>query len=118
MANLPDSRPTVVYVCHRFASDPQHHCEAVKRVCRALVSNGCVPLAPQLLLPQFMDEDTERDLAIRFCLRLVAVCDKVRVFGEPSAGMRLEIAEAQRLGIPVVDERTGERLGPKGEPPR
>jgi hypothetical protein len=33
---------------------------------------------------------------------MVALSDEVRVYGEPSEGMRLEIAEAERLGIPVV----------------
>jgi hypothetical protein len=35
-------------------------------------------------------------------LRLVAAADSVHVYGEVSAGMALEIAEARRLGIPIV----------------
>jgi hypothetical protein len=54
-------------------------------------------------VPTFLDESTERDVAMRLCLRLVSLSDEVRVYGpEISEGMRLEIAEAERLGIPVL----------------
>jgi len=61
-----------------------------------------VPIAPQLFLPQFLQETVERELALRLCLRLVGLSDAVYAYGEPTEGMRLEIAEAERLGIPVV----------------
>jgi hypothetical protein len=83
-----------------------------------LSSENVVPLAPQLLLPQFIDELTERDVAIRACLRLVGLCDEVRVYGGLSQGMRAEIAEAGRLGLPVVDGDTGELLAHNEEPPQ
>lgn len=41
---------------------------------------------------------------MRLCLGLVVLADEVRVYGEPSAGMLEEIAEARRLGIPVIRE--------------
>jgi len=74
----------------------------VLRICRRLISEGRVPIAPQVYIPAFVDEATERDLALRLCLRLVALSDEVYAYGEPTEGMRLEIAEAERLGIPVV----------------
>lgn len=61
-----------------------------------------MPLAPQLFLPQFVDEESERDLALSLCLRLVSRADELWAFGDPTEGMRLEIAEAERLGIPMV----------------
>jgi hypothetical protein len=64
---------------------------------------GHLPLPPQLFVPGFIDEATERDLALGLCLKLVALADEVRVYGELTDGMRLEIAEANRLGIPVVE---------------
>ena len=113
-----ESAVKVVYMCHPFGSDPTGHREAIVKVCRALVRHGALPLAPQLLLPQFLDEYTERDLAMRFCLRLVGVCDEVRVYGEPTVGMHLEIDEAHRLGIPVVAGDTEAEMAPPGDPPR
>jgi hypothetical protein len=107
-----------VFVSHPYSSDPIGNGTTVKEIARRIASDGRFPLAPQIYLPRFVDEATERDLALKLCLELVALSDEVRVYGEPSAGMRLEIAEAHRLGIPVIDGVTGERLLPKGEPPR
>jgi hypothetical protein len=87
-------------------------------IVRQILLQGHIPLAPQIYLPQVIDEATERELALKICLGLVALSDEVRVYGEPSAGMRLEIAEAHRLGICVVDGATGERMRPKEEPPQ
>ena len=91
----------IVYVCHRFTGDPAGNVERVRRIAEAL-KHECVPLVPHLLLPAYVDELTERSLALTHCSRLVAAADEVRVFGEPTAGMAIEITEARRLGIPVV----------------
>ena len=91
-----------IYVCHPFAGDPDRNADRVRTICRALTESGFVPLAPHLYLPQFLDEATERETALRLCLELVASCDEVRVYGGPiSAGMRQEIARAEALGVPV-----------------
>lgn len=91
-----------VYVCHPYADDPAGNAARVQVVCRALADAGYVPVAPQLFLPQFLDEATERETAIRLCLELVAACDELRVYGgRISAGMRREIERAEALGIPV-----------------
>ena len=87
-------------------------------ISRELILEGHLPLAPQIYLPQIVDESTERGIALKLCLALVALSDEVRIYGEPTEGMRLEIAEARRLGIPVVDGQTGKALPDKREPPR
>jgi hypothetical protein len=92
----------LTYICHPFRDDPVGNAERVRRICEQL-KHECVPLAPHLLLPGYVDEATERDLALRHCLRLLAACDEVRVYGEPTEGMRLEIAEARRLGMLVTE---------------
>ncbi len=94
--------PKIIYICHPFGVDPEVNADQVRAECRRIASKQLLPLAPQLLLPQFIDEKTERGLAMLFCLRLVAVADEVWAYGDPTNGMRLEIAEAHRLGIPVV----------------
>jgi hypothetical protein len=65
---------------------------------------GHLPLVPQLYLPKFIDESSERNLAMKLCLGFLARSDEVWVYGESTDGMRLEIAEAERLGIPVMRE--------------
>ena len=95
----------VIYVCHPYRSDPTGNRRRVARICRRLVRSGHLPLAPQVYLSAFLDEATERAVAMRLCLRLVALADQVWVYGTPSEGMQIEIAESERLGIPVVDGR-------------
>jgi len=92
-----------IFISHPFSSAPDHHERVIVNLARALAHAGSLPIAPQIYLPQFIDEATERELALKLCLALVAICDEVRVYGEPSEGMRLEIAEAHRLGIPVTE---------------
>jgi len=99
MAPIPRS---VVYVCHPFRRDPAVNRRLVADECRKLALSGYLPLAAQIYLPQFLDEDSERSFALSLCLRLLSMADEVRVYHQVSEGMRLEIAEAERLGIPVA----------------
>ena len=92
-----------IFVSHPFSGAPNRHRARVRTVCRHLTSRGHLPLAPQLYLPSFIDEATERETALTLCLRLVALADEVWVFDSPTEGMEAEIAEAERLGIPVID---------------
>ena len=110
--------PRVIYICHPFASDPPRHQGTVRSICRRVVLEGHLPLAPQIMLPAFLEETGERDRALRLCLRLVALADEVRVYGVPTEGMRLEVAEARRLGIPVLAGDKGAGMAITREPPR
>jgi len=91
-----------VYICHAYSSNPPLNCACIRRHCRALATAGLVPIAPQLYLPQFIDEATEREVALSLCLELVATCDEVRIFGAAiTPGMQREIRFARERGIPV-----------------
>lgn len=91
----------VVYVCHPFRGDVAANRERVRRICAA-VKRNYVPLAPHLLLPAYIDEATERDLALEHGLALLRGADEMWVCADPpSEGMAGEIAEARRLGVPV-----------------
>lgn len=92
----------IVYVCSPYSGDIERNTEMAKRYCRYAVSKGAVPLAPHLYLPAFLSEETERELAISFDLRFLALCKELWVFGgRISKGMRREIEHAGALGIPV-----------------
>ncbi len=55
-----------------------------------------------LMLPQFVDEATERELALRIGEEMLSRCDEVWVCGDHiSEGMRSEIRSAQQKGILV-----------------
>ena len=34
-------------------------------------------------------------------MEMLKLCDELWAFGEPTEGMRMEVAQAERLGIPV-----------------
>ena len=71
---------------------------------RFAVRNTCIPITPHLLYPQFMDDGSpaERELALFMGMVLLTKCEQVWVFGSViSAGMRTEIAKAERKKIPV-----------------
>lgn len=92
----------VVYICSRYSGDVKQNTEMARRYCRYAVDQGYIPLAPHLLLPQFLSEETERDLAINIDLRFLSLCQELWVCGnEPSEGMRRELEQATLAGMPV-----------------
>lgn len=92
----------LVYVCSPFSGDIEGNTKKAIGYCRFAVDNGAIPLAPHLLFPRFMNEDTERDLAMFMDMVLLGRCEEVWVFGETiSAGMRTEIDRAEKKHKPV-----------------
>lgn len=94
----------LVYIASPYAGDIEYNTRKAIGYCRYVAEHGVVPLAPHLLLPRFLSElnPEERELGIKMGLRLLAVCSELWVFGDRiTTGMRREISEAERLGIPV-----------------
>ncbi|MBI3184640.1 MAG: DUF4406 domain-containing protein [Myxococcales bacterium] len=93
-----------VYVAHPFAGDVAANVKRVRAICKAVVAEGHLPIAPHLYLPAFLDEETDRELALRFCVELVSCCDALWFYGTAiTSGMEREISAAQERGIPVVN---------------
>lgn len=92
----------LVYVCSPFAGDIDKNIQNARRYCRYVVDSGGIPLASHLLLPQFMSEETERELALFMGMILMDRCEEVWVFGHLiSAGMQKEIARAQKRSMKI-----------------
>ena len=95
---------SLVYIASPFAGEMEYNIAMARAYCRFAVSKGCIPLAPHLLFPQFMDDcDTEqRELGLVFALILLSKCDELWIFGERiSEGMTVEIAKAKKLGMSI-----------------
>ena len=61
-----------------------------------------IPFAPHLLMPQYMDEGTERELALRMGIIFLSKCEQLWMFGERiSNGMAYEIKKAVSMGKKV-----------------
>jgi hypothetical protein len=75
-----------------------------RRYCRFAVDQGCIPIAPHLLLPQFMrdNDPAEHDLAIFMDLVLLSKCAELWVFGDRiSTGMGIEITKAKQKSMTI-----------------
>jgi hypothetical protein len=91
-----------VYICHPYANDPEGNIKSVIEICRD-IKHHVVPLAPHLALKGYIDEATERSLALKHGLKLLEGCDELWVCSEQiSEGMVGEIRQANKLGIPVI----------------
>ena len=94
----------LVYICSPYAGDVKQNVNMARVYSRFAVKNTCIPLAPHLLYPQFMDDGilAERELALFMVMVLLTKCEQVWVFGSViSSGMRAEIAKAEKKNIPV-----------------
>lgn len=88
----------IVYIASPYAGDVENNVKAARTYCRFAVAQGCIPIAPHLLFPQFMNDNdaAERELGILFGNVLMSKCSEVWVFGKNiSPGMCAEIKRAQ-----------------------
>ena len=97
----PD-RP-VIFVCSPYRGDTETNTQNARRYCRLVMEQGGIPFAPHLLFTQFLDEENaaERRQGLRMGMEMLKLCGELWAFGEPTEGMRLEITQTRRLGIPV-----------------
>ena len=92
----------LVYICSPFSGDVEKNINKARGYSRFAVDKGVIPIAPHLLLPQYLDEATERDLAIFMDIVLLTKCKELWVFGEEvSAGMRIEIDQAKKRNLKI-----------------
>lgn len=67
----------LVYICSPFSGDVECNTEKARQYSRFAVDEGAVPLAPHLLLPQFMSEKNERDLAMFMDMVFLGRCEQL-----------------------------------------
>ena len=61
-----------------------------------------IPFAPHLLLPLYMKEETERELAMFMNMVFLGRCEELWVFGSDiSEGMQMEIKKAQKKNMKI-----------------
>ena len=92
----------LVYICSPFSGDIERNTQRARDYSRFAVDQGAVPLAPHLLLPQFMSEKTERDLALFMDMVFLGRCEQLWVFGKNiSSGMAAEIDKAKQKKMKI-----------------
>lgn len=92
----------LVYICSPYSGDVVGNTEKARRYSRFAVDKGAIPLTAHLLLPQFMSEKNERDLALFMDMVLMSKCEEVWVFGKDiTSGMAAEIAKAKKKNMTI-----------------
>lgn len=94
----------LVYICSPFVGDIPGNTERARKYSRFAIEQGCIPITPHLLYPQFLDETRkdERELGLFIGLVLISKCAEVWVFGTRiSNGMSQEICKAECKNIPL-----------------
>lgn len=88
----------LVYICSPFSGDVAVNVEKARGYSRYAVDEGAIAFAPHLLLPQYMSEEHERDLAMHMNFVFLSKCDELWVFGNViSPGMECEISRAKKM---------------------
>ncbi len=93
----------LVYICSPYSAKEDENTIKARRYSRYAVDRGAIPLAPHLLLPQFMSDRTERDLALFMGMVLLGKCEQLWVFGsEVTDGMTAEISNAKKRQMTIL----------------
>ena len=92
----------LVYICSPYSGDTSGNTRNAVKYSRFAVDQGVIPLAPHLLLPLYMNEETERELAMSMDMSFLECCEELWCFGsEKTKGMLAEIEEARKLKIKI-----------------
>ena len=94
----------LVYIASPYAGDTETNVRRAQGYCRFAVTKNCIPIAPHLHYPQFMDdsEKEQREQGLFFALVILGKCDELWIFGDRvSNGMSQEIKKAEKRGIPI-----------------
>jgi hypothetical protein len=96
----------IIYICSPLRGDIENNIARARQYCRVVALGGNIPIAPHVYCTSFLDDtvETERNIGMKIGIELLKICDEMRVYGDIiSEGMAAEIAEAKRLGIPVIN---------------
>ena len=92
----------LVYICSPYCGDVEVNTENARKYSRFAVDNNAIPFAPHLLLPQYISEETERELAMFMNKVFLSKCTELWVFGDNiTAGMEYEIEKAEKHNKPI-----------------
>ena len=92
----------LVYICSPFSGDVELNTEKAKRYSRFVVDAGAIAFAPHLLLPLYMQEETERELAMFMDMVFLGKCDELWAFGNViTKGMQAEISKAKKKKMTI-----------------
>ena len=83
----------LVYICSPYAGDIEKNTYRARAFSRFAVEKKYIPIAPHLLCPQYLNEETERWLGLKMGIVFMGKCEGDVV----SEGMAAEIDKAKRM---------------------
>lgn len=104
---IPFTRKQRIFVCSPLRGDLVGNRRRAEQYCAAIARGGRIPFCPHAYYSNWLDDNdpVDRELGISMGLEELGRCDELWCFtgagGRISEGMKREIAEANRLGIPV-----------------
>ena len=102
----------LVYICSPYAGDIERNTCRARAFSRFAVEKKYIPIAPHLLCPQYLNEETERWLGLKMGIVFLGKCEEVWVFGDViSEGMAAEINKAKRKKIRYFTDGLQEKEG-------
>ena len=88
----------LVYICSPYAGDIEKNTYRARAFSRFAVEKKYIPIAPHLLCPQYLNEETERWLGLKMGIVFMGKCEEIWVFGDVvSEGMAAEIDKAKKM---------------------
>lgn len=88
----------LVYICSPYAGDIERNTDRARAFSRFAVEKKYIPIAPHLLCPQYLNEETERWLGLKMGIVFMGKCEEIWVFGDViSEGMAAEIERATKM---------------------
>ena len=94
----------IVFICSPYADDPLNNERRAIRYCRFAVRHGCIPIAPHIYFPRFLDDrnPAERALGLLMGHVILTKCVELWVFGDRiTLGMEREIAKAGERAMQI-----------------
>lgn len=94
----------IVFICSPYADDPLNNERRAIRYCRFAVRHGCIPIAPHIYFPRFLDDRNPADRVLGLFMGQVMLtkCVELWVFGDRiTLGMEREIAKAGERAMPI-----------------
>lgn len=96
----------LAYICHPISGDQKGNVDRILAIIRDINLNEpyTVPFAPYLSDVMALNDNipSERERGLKNSLWCLKFVDELRVYGEPSEGMKAEIKYARDLGINIV----------------
>jgi nucleoside 2-deoxyribosyltransferase len=83
-----------VFVSHPFAGDAEGNRVRVDKICKKLEEDGFLPISP-LHAFSYKVDDSDRELVMESCFRMIDFCDAVFIYGS-SKGCIRELRYARR----------------------